>query len=150
MCAFEEPASLGHVDLQGANEDIRARIHELLLLSHRPGHRPERRSDRRYPYPYLVRLSPADEEGATPGEQIIVAGKSLSERGFGFYHPHPLPYRRMVASFHAGDGRWVRLLIDLPWCRFTAEGWYESGGRFLQCLPAAHVQSEPPNQRSST
>jgi hypothetical protein len=42
----------------------------------------------------------------------------------------------MIASFHVGNGRWVGFLIDLPWCRFTAEGWYESGARLLQAVPA--------------
>jgi len=50
----------------------------------------------------------------------------------GFYHPHPLPYRRMIVSLETGDGRWLSFLIDLTWCRFTKQGWYESGGRFLQ------------------
>lgn len=119
------------------DDDIHARVCELLLATQQAGNRLERRSDRRYPYPYLVRLSPVASDGRTPcGPTIVVAGKSLSEGGFGFYHPQPLSHRRMIASFHVGNGRWVGFLIDLPWCRFTAEGWYESGARLLQAVPA--------------
>jgi hypothetical protein len=119
------------------DQDVRARVHELLLLMYRPGPNVERRSDRRYPYPHLVRLTPVAADGRTPiGETILVAGNTLSEGGFGFYHPQQLPYRRMIASFHSGNDRWLGLLIDLRWCRFVGQGWYESGGRFLESVPA--------------
>ena len=119
------------------DQDVRARVHELLLLMYRPNPESERRRDRRYPYPHLVRLTPVGSDGRTAcGETILVAGNTLSEGGFGFYHPQPLPYRRMIASFHSGDDRWLGLLIDLRWCRFVGQGWYESGGKFLDAVPA--------------
>jgi hypothetical protein len=137
MGAYEEPAINRNSNYPSIDQAIRDRVHELLMLLQRPSYKPERRSDRRYPYPQLVRLTPVGGDGQTPcGPAIVVAGKSLSEGGFGFYHPQPLSHRRMIASFHAGDGRWVGFLIDLPWCRFKAEGWYESGGRFLKAVPA--------------
>ena len=93
----------------------------------------ERRQDRRYPYPHLVRLTPAGRNGCTPvGPTVTVVGKNLSEHGMGFFHPQPLPDRRMIVSFDAGNGRWLGLLVDITWCRFKCTGWYESGGRFLQ------------------
>jgi hypothetical protein len=96
----------------------------------------ERRSDWRYPYPYLIHLTPVGRDGITAsGETIVVAGKQLSEHGLGFYHQEPLPYRRMVASLEASTGVWLSFLIDLSWCRFMRCGWYESGGRFLQSVP---------------
>ena len=98
----------------------------------------QRRRDTRYPFPSLIYLSPVGEDGVSPnGQAIVVVGKHLSERGLGFYHPQPIPYRRMIASLQAGDGRWLGFLIDLSWCRFTEQNWYESGGRFLQSVPAA-------------
>jgi hypothetical protein len=119
--------------------NVCARVHELLLLLYPPGPPLERRTDRRYPYPQLIRLTPIDENGRQiTGKTIAVAGKTLSERGVGFYHPEPLPYRRMVASFHAGDDRWLGLIVDISWCRFTGMGWYESGGRFLQAVSAVN------------
>ncbi|HBO45574.1 MAG TPA: hypothetical protein DD670_16920 [Planctomycetaceae bacterium] len=95
----------------------------------------ERRSDQRYPFPHLVHLTPVGEDN-TPieGEMIVVVGRHISERGLGFYHTKPLPYRRMIVAFETSGGNWVRFLIDLTWCRFTRDGWYESGGRFLQAI----------------
>jgi len=117
--------------------NVCARVHELLLVMYPPGPPLERRNDRRYPYPQLIRLTPVDDIGKQiSSKTIAVVGKTLSERGVGFYHPQALPYRRVVASFHAGDDRWLGLLVDLSWCRFTGLGWYESGGRFLQAVPA--------------
>ena len=63
-----------------------------------------------------------------------MVGKHLSERGLGFYHPQPLPYRRMIVSLEGPRGDWFGFLIDLTWCRFTRQGWYESGGRFLESV----------------
>jgi len=95
----------------------------------------ERRRDSRYPFPYLIHLTPVGNDGMTPeGETVVVVGKHLSERGFGFYHQAPLPHRRMIASLETKQGHWLGFLIDLNWCRFTKGGWYESGGRFLQAV----------------
>jgi hypothetical protein len=139
--AFEELRSHCFFDSPTIDEDVRAQVCELLLAAKQPGYRVERRNSKRYPYPHLVRLSPVGSDGRTPvGTSIVVAGRTLSEGGFGFYHPEPLSYRRVIASFHLGNGRWVGFLMDLPWCRFTTEGWYESGGRFLEAVPVA----EPP------
>jgi hypothetical protein len=119
------------------DQDIHARVHELLMLLVHPVGPIDRRADARYAYPYLVRLTPANQPEPASGQStIVVVGKTLSERGFGFYHQQALPDRRMIASFHAGDDRWLGLLMDLRWCRFSGQGWYESGGRFLQAVPA--------------
>ena len=40
----------------------------------------------------------------------------------------------MIVSLRTGTGAWLGFLIDLTWCRFTKQGWYESGGRFLQSV----------------
>jgi hypothetical protein len=83
----------------------------------------------------LVYLTPVAEDGVTPqGDNIVVAGKQLSENGLGFFHQQPLPYRRMIVSLDQGRGQWLGLIIDLSWCRFTKFGWYESGGRLLEVV----------------
>ncbi len=100
-------------------QDVQARVHELLLRMYPPGPPVERRHDRRYPYPNLVRLTPAGANGCVPaGPSVTVVGKNLSERGLGFFHTQPLPERRMIVSFDAGNGRWLGLLVDITWCRF--------------------------------
>ena len=40
----------------------------------------------------------------------------------------------MIVSLESRSGQWLGFLIDVTWCRFTKQGWYESGGRFLQSV----------------
>ena len=116
-------------------DDVRTQVWALLTTLYPHNQFVERRKEHRYPFPYLIHLTPVGEDGITPeGETLVVVGKHLSQRGLGFYHPRPLPYRRMIASLEAGYGAWVAFLIDLTWCRFTRQHWYESGGRFLQAV----------------
>ena len=41
----------------------------------------------------------------------------------------------MIALLETAGGARLAFLIDLTWCRFKRQGWYESGGRFLQVAP---------------
>jgi len=118
------------------DDEIRSQVWALLTMLYPRNDMAERRRDNRYPFPYLAHLTPVGPDGMTPmGEVVVVVGKHLSERGFGFYHRAPLPHRRMIVSLEGHNGHWISFLIDLKWCRFTKGGWYESGGRFLQVLP---------------
>jgi hypothetical protein len=120
------------------DDDIRAQVWGLLNALYPQHDLTERRHENRYPFPYLVQLTPVVEDGVTPrGDAVVVVGKHLSERGLGFYHPKPLPHRRMIASLETGGGQWIRFLIDLNWCRFIKQGWYESGGRFLRLVESS-------------
>ena len=117
---------------------VRNRIWTLLSATYPGGRLNDRRSEPRYPYPNLVHLSPLPgESSAQQSSDIVVVGKHLSVRGLGFFHREPLAHRLMIASLDAGSDRWLGLLIDIFWCRFTRHGWYESGGKFLQvvCSP---------------
>lgn len=117
----------------GTDCEVRSQVWGLLSTLYPKVDLTERRREMRYPFPYLIHLTPVDEDGVTPcGESIVVVGKHVSQRGMGFYHPKPLPYRRMIVSLESGSSQWFAFLIDLNWCRFTKQGWYESGGRFLQ------------------
>ena len=133
--ATQEPQSAHFSQGDGRTEesDLRARVWKVLGALGPHGNPIERRGRRRYPYPYLLHLTPVGDDGITPqGETVVVVGKHLSEQGLGFYHSGPLPYRRMIASLECGDGARLGFLLDVTWCRFVKQGWYESGGRFLQ------------------
>jgi hypothetical protein len=118
-------------------ESVRIQVWALLTTLYPRNELVERRQENRYPFPHLIHLTPVAEDGRTPaGETIVVVGKRLSQRGLGFYHPKPLPYRRMIASLDDTRGQRLGFLIDLSWCRFTKQGWYESGGRFLESVPS--------------
>jgi hypothetical protein len=125
-----------HCDVaRAADLAIRSQVQRLLQTVQPAAPAIERRQDRRYPFPRVIRLTPVADDGRTPaGESLVVAGNSLSERGIGFFHSEPLAHRRMMASFASADGEEINLLVDLAWCRFIGQGWYESGGRFVQFL----------------
>ena len=93
----------------------------------------ERRRETRHPYPYPVHLTPVDTQGrALPDEApVTVLGRHISNHGLDFNHLRPLPWRRVIASLPSVDERWIGLLMDLTWCRFSQHGWYDNGGRFL-------------------
>ncbi len=123
--------------------DVQAQVWGVLATLYPHHDLAERRRDSRYPFPYLVHLTPVADDGITPnGETVVVVGKHLSERGLGFYHHRPLPHRRMIVSLETPGGQWIGFLVDLSWCRFTKQGWYESGGRFLKSV-LSPVQSSP-------
>lgn len=122
--------------LQG-DDAVRRQVWSALIALYPQGRVVERRMDPRFPYPHLLYLTPVAEDGITPqGESVIGVGKSLSERGLGFFYNQPLAHRRMIVSLETADLQWAGFLIELTWCRFTQYGWYESGGRFLQSVPS--------------
>jgi len=117
------------------DDELRAQVWGLLTTMYPRNDLMERRRDNRYPFPCLVHLTPVGPDGVSPqGETVVVVGKHLSEKGLGFFHQQPLPHRRMIATLDSGHGHRMGFLIDLNWCRFTKDGWYESGGRFLQTV----------------
>jgi hypothetical protein len=117
------------------SEDVvRRQVWGVLTTIYPQGRLAERRMDPRYPYPHLFYLTPVDSEGTPSGDHVVVIGKTLSERGLGFYYQQPIPNRRMIASLETSDECWTGFLIDITWCRFTRFGWYESGGRFISAV----------------
>ena len=123
-------------------EDLQSQVLGLLDVLYPQGNLVERRGEHRYPYPYLIHLTPVGDDKSTQcGETVVVVGKHLSQRGLGFYHPQPLHYRRMIASLETTGGTRLDFLINLTWCRFTQKGWYESGGRFLQAVPRPRMSA---------
>ncbi len=121
----------------------RIQTREILAAVYPHGKETERRGERRYPYQQPIHLTPVGADGRTPaGESIVVTGKHLAEHGVGFFHQAPIPHRRMIASLRLPDGRWLGVLLELAWCRFTGEGWYESGGRFLNIVPSPMKSSD--------
>lgn len=137
MIQLDEPQLDLHQQSNFCQEDdVRRQVMVLMSALYSEREILEKRHESRYPFPYLIHLTPVAEDGITPeGKSIAVVGKHLSKRGLGFYHPKPLPYRRMIASLEC-NGHWLGFLTDIRWCRFTKQGWYESGGRFLQSVPS--------------
>lgn len=115
--------------------DIRECVRGILASHYGRTFATERRRERRFPFPHLVHLTPLADDGRTPiGSAMVAVGRELSEGGFGFFHAAPLAHRQMIASLQSADNHWFSLVIDLTWCRFMRQGWYESGGRFLRTI----------------
>jgi hypothetical protein len=115
----------------GGQADLQALIKSLSPPS--PGD--DRRHDRRYPFSQLITLLPVEGDDASRcGEPIVVVGKNISQRGLNFYHPKAMPHRKVIAVLETPATGRIALLLDLKWCRFTRQGWYESGGRILRVV----------------
>jgi hypothetical protein len=135
FAGFRQP----EIDLlpeRGADSEIRTQVWGLLSTLYPKASAVERRRETRYPFPFLIRLTPVENDGVTPSGDhvVVVVGKDVSERGLSFYHPKPLTYRLVIAALEGPRGDAFGFLIDLNWCRFTRQGWYESGGRFLESV----------------
>lgn len=116
----------------GGESQVRRQVQLVLLRPQAERRLPERRVEKRMPFPYPVHITPVEADGSSQvGETLVVIGKHLSELGFDFYHSDPLPHRRVIASFGMPNRAWVALVLELNWCRFNHYGYYDSGGRFL-------------------
>ena len=123
-----------------SDEQVQQQVRSLLESRFRLTKHDERRRFQRHPFPYLIRLTPVEDDDCTPcGQPIVVVGKQLSEQGLDFYHPQPIPFRRAIASLQTRGGQWLSFLVELTWCRFTEHGWYDNGGRFLQVIEFEHA-----------
>ncbi|MEM7312607.1 MAG: hypothetical protein AAF497_05595 [Planctomycetota bacterium] len=103
---------------------------------------PERRLTVRHAYPELVRVTPADTRGNPTGDPVSVVGKHISHSGFGFFHNGPLPEKYVIAEFQSGE-QTEHLLLNLVWCRFLREGWYDSGGKFVSVVDLQQTDQPP-------
>lgn len=123
---------------------LNGRMQSVISGLHPDETRHERRRERRYPYPCLLRLSPFDEnvvwndtENDPMAMGITVVGHEVSLNGIGFYHQEPITDRLVVIEFSdEPSASPLRVVVDLTWCRFSRKGWYESGGRLVRDLGA--------------
>lgn len=119
----------------GSEAKVRATVGQLISRILPKKITNERRKDFRYPYPHLVYLTPVDSSGQPLNDlTTVVVGKNITERGIDFFHQQPLPYRRVILTLESDDGTRASVVTDLLWTRFTRQGWYDNGGRFLYVL----------------
>ena len=117
------------------NEQIERHVKLALACSQPTRKVMERRRETRHPYPYPVYLTPFDDARVPLVERtLVVVGKHLCDHGVDFYHREPIPFREVICSLAVGNNRWMSLLLELTWCRFSKHGWYDNGGKFLQVI----------------
>jgi hypothetical protein len=116
------------------DDDVRIRLREVIDLAVRAADsRPaiERRAAERIAYPHAMSLTPVNPRTREPvGETRTVLGKHLSSDGFGFASFEPFHFRFAIVSLEVDDDRYVGILGEALWCKFSRHGWYETGGRF--------------------
>ncbi len=90
----------------------------------------------RLPYEHDIVVTPLCDETRQPiFDSFRTAGCDLSQGGISFEHPAALPCRYVAATFDVHDNQQCTVEVKLAWCRFTCEGVYRSGGKFLRSLP---------------
>jgi len=125
-------------------EEIREAVRLAVSHSQPTRYDNERRRDRRYPFPQPIRLTPLAPDGL-PLEhcEIVVIGKSITERGLDFYHMEPVPHRHAIVWLPTGNNEWCALTIELTWCRSNGYGWYENGGQFSRAVVPVVTAYQP-------
>lgn len=121
-----------------------AALRRLVPTYGQPANGRDRRRDRRYPYSQWITLYPLNPDySPRDGGPLTVLGKDISEGGLSFYHTAAVPFRHAIADLVTPGGSRLALLVDLKWCRFTSQGWYENGGRFLQVIDVGDEKENP-------
>ena len=138
FAAFSHP----QIDLlpeQGAaSDEIRTQVWGLLSTLYRQSHGHGTASRDPLPLPLprppdargRGRRNPLRRERGRGGQAPFRARVGLLSSPAAALSPHD-----RLAGRAAGG--WFGFLIDLTWCRFTRQGWYESGGRFLESVDFA-------------
>ena len=90
--------------------------------------RPERRSEPRHPF-----FSPVSVTTCGGTKCWSAFAREISRSGIGLLHNMPLEPSEVMLTIGAGEAA-TRFRTELIWCRPCGEGWYLSGGRFLDVV----------------
>jgi len=87
----------------------------------------ERRTERRLPYfgPAALWVPPAVDIR----QPVFV--RDISIGGIGLVHLMPIKRGDVVLTLHVPSGRELSLWTEMLWCRDYGDGWYASGGHFV-------------------
>ena len=88
----------------------------------------ERRAHERHPYFRPVLITAHEPERKC----FSAFSREVSLGGIGLLHNMPLDLGKFVVSIAHETNCAVNLPIEILWCRPCGEGWYMSGGRFLE------------------
>jgi hypothetical protein len=61
--------------------------------------------------------------------------RDISPLGIGLLHIMPLEPGQMVVCLRSAAGETLSLRTQIVWCKPAGDGWYTSGGRFLDVFP---------------
>lgn len=84
-------------------------------------------------FQHSVVVTPLESMNMQPiGESVVARGRDISSGGIAFDHDAPIANRHVAVTLQVEDGGSITMITSLNWCRFTREGSYFSGGRFIR------------------
>jgi hypothetical protein len=90
----------------------------------------ERRSQPRRPYFGPVKIWQPD----SPAASFSAFARDISELGIGLIHVRPIAEGNVIVTIPLPNESSVNLLTEIVWCRDYGDGWFSSGGRFLDVV----------------
>ncbi len=105
---------------------VREIVHQLLDEA-RAQELTDRRAEMRHPYfaPVDVRMNDT---------HLSAFAREISPLGIGLLHNAPLPAEVVTIRLRGPQGTNLAIQTQILWCKPCGEGWYLSGGRFLNLL----------------
>ena len=88
------------------------------------------RKAHRLPLDAQIQVRGLDEQLNPVGGDLTVRARDISSDGISFRHEGPMPYRFVEVILDTAKGPKPHR-VRLTWCRYSVEGCYVSGGRFL-------------------
>ena len=112
---------------QIAEERVRQEIIRL-LDEPRPDEQPERCGEVRQPFFRPITIKSV----AKRSKQFSAFARELSTSGIGLLHSMPVECGETIVTIPSQSGEKVSIRTEIVWCQPCGEGWYLSGGRFLE------------------
>lgn len=103
---------------------------QRLLRSARLPATDERRGSDRSPFFGPVTISLVADECP----KFSAFARDISPVGIGLLHIMPLEESEVVVNVPVGTRGWVTFRTQIVWCKPCGDGWYSSGGRFLDVV----------------
>lgn len=80
-----------------------------------------------------AQIMPLNEDGQYgPAQQVSL--KHYDQRGLKFEHEQPFRSRHALVVLEDRELGRITAEVDLSWCRFSRDGKYTTGGRFVQLI----------------
>jgi hypothetical protein len=119
---METVAQLGTLD----RKRVREIVHQLLEEA-RAQELTDRRAEIRHPFfaPVDVRINDT---------HLSAFAREISPLGIGLLHNAPLAPETVMLRLRGPGGTTLAIQTQILWCKPCGEGWYLSGGRFVQML----------------
>jgi hypothetical protein len=106
---------------------VREIVHQLLDEA-RAQELTDRRAEMRHPF-----FAPVDVQ-FHDANHLSAFSREISPLGIGLLHNAPLAPETVTIRLRGPGGTPLSVQTQILWCKPCGEGWYLSGGRFLQLL----------------